>query len=216
MPAEALDKGVPWGWVSFPEYMDAVERLGPALNVLPLMGHAAIRTFVMGRDAVQRAATEGELAQMQEAVRAGMQAGAAGLSISRSPAQIGAHGEPMPGKMATHGELVALCDTVAEFRRGFFEIQPKILFVEKDEQEREEDWQLLRTIARRTGRPTTWVGLLHQWDQPQLWRQMLDKNEHALAEGLPIYPQASCRNLLFRLPWMAWRHCLTTCRTGSW
>jgi N-acyl-D-aspartate/D-glutamate deacylase len=159
------------------------------------MGHAAIRTFVMGRDAVQRAATEGELAQMQAVVRGGMQAGAAGLSISRSPAQIGAHGEPMPGKMATHSELVALCDTVAEFRRGFFEIQPKILFVDKDEREREEDWELLRTIARRTGLPTTWVGLLQQWDQPQLWRRMLAKNEQALAEGLPIYPQASCRNL---------------------
>ena len=198
VPADALDRGVPWEWVSFPEYMDAVERLKPALNVVPLMGHAAIRTFVMGREAVERAATEGELAQMQAVVRGGMQAGAAGLSISRSPAQVGAHGEPMPGKMATHAELVALCDTVAEFRRGFFELQPKILFVDKDEHEREEDWELLRTIARRTGLPTTWVGLLQQWDQPQLWRRMLEKNEQALAEGLPIYPQASCRNLLFR------------------
>jgi N-acyl-D-aspartate/D-glutamate deacylase len=135
---------------------------------------------------------------MQEAVREGVRAGAAGLSISRSPAQVGAHGEPMPGKVATHAELIALCETVAEFKRGFFEIQPKILFVDQDEKEREEDWELLRTIARRTGLPTTWVGILQQWDQPHLWRQMLDKTDQALAEGLPIYPQASCRNLLLR------------------
>jgi N-acyl-D-amino-acid deacylase len=198
VPAEVLEKGVPWGWETFPEYMDAVQRRGPALNVIPLMGHSALRTFVMGRDAVQREATAVELAQMQEAVREGMRAGAAGLSISRSPAQVGAHGEPMPGKVATHAELVALCETVAEFKRGFFEIQPKILFVDKEEKEREEDWELLRTIARRTGLPTTWVGILQQWDQPHLWRQMLDKTDQALAEGLPIYPQASCRNLLFR------------------
>lgn len=196
--AEVLEKGVPWGWVTFSEYMNAVERLRPGLNVIPLMGHSAIRTFVMGPDAVQREATETELAQMQEAVREGMRAGAAGLSISRSPAQIGAHGEPMPGKVATHAELIALCQTVAEFGRGFFEIQPKILFVDKEEQEREEDWELLRTIARRTGLPTTWVGILHQWDRPQLWRQMLDKTDQAIDEGLPIYPQASCRNLLLR------------------
>lgn len=195
---EVLQKGLPWDWTTFPEYMDAVERQHPALNLIPLMGHSAIRTYVMGQDAFAREAEPRELEQMKDLVRVGMRAGACGLSVSRSPAQVGSHGEPMPGKVASHAELIALCDTVAEFKRGFFEINPKILIIDKDEKEREEDWQMLRTIAQRTKLPTTWAGVLQQWDQPGLWQEMLDKTDQALKEGLPIYPQVSCRAIMFR------------------
>jgi N-acyl-D-aspartate/D-glutamate deacylase len=195
---EVLQKGLPWDWTTFPEYIDAVERQRPALNLIPLMGHSAIRTYVMGKDAFEREAAPAEIEQMQELVRTGMRAGACGLSVSRSPAQVGSHGEPMPGKVASHAELFALCDTVAEFKRGFFEINPKILIIDKDNKEREEDWQMLRTIAQRTKLPTTWAGVLQQWDQPGLWREMLDKTDQALKEGLPIYPQVSCRAIMFR------------------
>lgn len=195
---EVLQKGLPWDWTTFPEYIDAVERQRPALNLIPLMGHSAIRTYVMGKDAFEREATPAEIEQMKELVRTGMRAGACGLSVSRSPAQVGSHGEPMPGKVASHAELFALCETVAEFKRGFFEINPKILIIDKDNKEREEDWQMLRTIAQRTKLPTTWAGVLQQWDQPGLWQEMLDKTDQALKEGLPIYPQVSCRAIMFR------------------
>lgn len=195
---EVLQKGLPWDWTTFPEYLDAVERRLPALNLIPLMGHSAIRTYVMGQDAFTREAQPQELEQMKDLVRVGMRAGACGLSVSRSPAQVGSHGEPMPGKVASHAELIALCDTVAEFKRGFFEINPKILIIDKEEKEREEDWQMLRTIAQRTKLPTTWAGVLQQWDQPGLWQEMLDKTDQALKEGLPIYPQVSCRAIMFR------------------
>lgn len=195
---EVLQKGLPWDWTTFPEYIDAVERQRPALNLIPLMGHSAIRTYVMGKDAFEREAAPAEIEQMQDLVRTGMRAGACGLSVSRSPAQVGSHGEPMPGKVASHAELFALCDTVAEFKRGFFEINPKILIIDKDNKEREEDWQMLRTIAQRTKLPTTWAGVLQQWDQPGLWQEMLDKTDQALKEGLPIYPQVSCRAIMFR------------------
>lgn len=195
---EVLEKGLPWNWQTFPEYMDAVEQCQPALNLIPLIGHSPVRTYVMGEDAFERTATPAEIEHMKELVREGMRAGACGLSVSRSPAQVGDHGEPMPGKVATHAELIELCQTVAEFKRGFFEINPKILIVDKDEKEREEDWQMLRTIARQTGLPTTWAGVLQQWDQPNLWREMLDKTDEAFKDGLPIYPQVSCRGIMFR------------------
>lgn len=195
---EVLQKGLPWDWTTFPEYIDAVERQHPALNLIPLMGHSAIRTYVMGQDAFAREAEPRELEQMKDLVRVGMRAGACGLSVSRSPAQVGSQGEPMPGKVASHAELIALCDTVAEFKRGFFEINPKILIIDKDEKEREEDWEMLRSIAQRTKLPTTWAGVLQQWDQPGLWQEMLHKTDQALKEGLPIYPQVSCRAIMFR------------------
>jgi len=69
---------------------------------------------------------------MKELVRQGMRAGAAGLSVSRSPVQVGDHGEPMPGKVAEDGELFEVCKAVGEFGRGFFEFNPRVLIYEKD------------------------------------------------------------------------------------
>jgi N-acyl-D-amino-acid deacylase len=195
---DTLQKGVPWTWTTFPEYLDAVERMNPALNLVALMGHSPIRLYVMGKAAIERAATRAEVEQMKELVRQGMRAGAAGLSVSRSPVQVGDHGEPMPGKVAEDEELFEVCKAVGEFKRGFFEFNPRVLIYEKDKSERDRDFELLKAIAKETRLPTTWIGLLHQWDQPTLWAELMEKMDGALREGLPLYPQASCRPIMFR------------------
>jgi N-acyl-D-aspartate/D-glutamate deacylase len=195
---DTLEKGVPWTWTTFPEYLDAVERMNPALNLVALMGHSPIRLYVMGRDAVERPATHAEVEQMKDLVRQGMRAGAAGLSVSRSPVQVGDHGEPMPGKVAEDQELFEVCKTVGEFGRGFFEFNPRVLIYEKDKSERDRDFELLRAIAKETRLPTTWIGLIHQWDQPSLWAELMEKLDGAFREGLALYPQASCRPIMFR------------------
>lgn len=76
--------------------------------------------------------------------------GASGFSFSRSPAQVGSGGEPMPGKVSTPEELLELCKVVAEFKRGYFEINSRILVPSKEEKEREEDFEPVRSIARET------------------------------------------------------------------
>ena len=144
---ETLEKGVPWNWTSFPEYLNAVEGMNPGLNVAVLMGHSPLRMYVMGTDAIERAATADEVEQMKELVRQGMRAGAAGLSVSRSPVQVGDHGEPMPGKVAEDAELFEVCKAVGEFGRGFFEFNPRVLIYEKDKSERDSDLALLKAIA---------------------------------------------------------------------
>ncbi len=195
---ETLEKGVPWNWTSFPEYLNAVEGMNPGLNVAVLMGHSPLRMYVMGTDAIERAATADEVEQMKELVRQGMRAGAAGLSVSRSPVQVGDHGEPMPGKVAEDAELFEVCKAVGEFGRGFFEFNPRVLIYEKDKAERDRDLALLKAIAKETKLPTTWIGLIHQWDQPELWSELMGELDGAFRQGLPIYPQASCRPIMFR------------------
>jgi N-acyl-D-aspartate/D-glutamate deacylase len=135
---------------------------------------------------------------MKELVRQGMRAGAAGLSVSRSPVQVGDHGEPMPGKVAEDEELFEVCKAVGEFGRGFFEFNPRVLIYEKDKSERDRDFELLKAIAKETKLPTTWIGLIHQWDQPTLGSELMEKLDGAFREGLPLYPQASCRPIMIR------------------
>ena len=100
MPTEALRAGVRWEWESFPDYLDAVERARPAINTAVFVGHSAVRYFVMGDAAVERAATDDEMARMQAVVREALRAGAVGFSTSESPTHFFGSGVPVPSRVA--------------------------------------------------------------------------------------------------------------------
>ena len=63
MSLDALRAGINWGFESFPQYLDMLERQGVGPNVACFAGHSAIRTFVMGEDATERTATDDEIAR---------------------------------------------------------------------------------------------------------------------------------------------------------
>jgi replicative DNA helicase len=116
-----------------------------------------------------------------------MRAGAAGLSVSRSPVQVGDHGEPMPGKVAEDEELFEVCKAVGEFGRGFFEFNPRVLIYEKDKSERERDFELLKAIAKELQVPVLLLSQLSRAvEQRDNKRPMLsDLRESGDIEGSP-------------------------------
>jgi N-acyl-D-amino-acid deacylase len=67
-----------WRIGSYADYLSELEAVKPAINVVPLVGHATIRIAVMGME--QRDPTEAELAKMKKMTTSAMQAGAFGLS----------------------------------------------------------------------------------------------------------------------------------------
>src|SRR5947209_4649111 len=82
IPMEVLNT-LEFTWESFPEYLDQMDHhLG--VNVGNLIGHTAVRYYVMGDECQKRTATDDEIREMQGLVRDGMQAGALGLSVSRN------------------------------------------------------------------------------------------------------------------------------------
>lgn len=89
--------------------MAAVRRLGTAVNFVPMVGHGAVRSHVMGPD-YERHATPAEIDRMKTLVRSGMEAGAWGL---------GAGLEYRPGRFSQTEELIELAHVVAEYD-GFY------------------------------------------------------------------------------------------------
>ena len=82
MSFDTLSVGVPWEeFETFPEYLDAVQRRGTALNFSCYVGHTAVRLFVMGEDAYERPATSDEISRMQSVVAEAMAGGAAGFAF---------------------------------------------------------------------------------------------------------------------------------------
>ena len=100
MSLEVLQRGIRWDFETLPQYLDMLERQGAAANIAVFAGHSAIRTYVMGEAATQRAATDGEIAAMKHIVLDAMRAGTVGFSTSTSPAHNGEGGVPMPSRLA--------------------------------------------------------------------------------------------------------------------
>jgi N-acyl-D-aspartate/D-glutamate deacylase len=90
-------------WQTFGEYMDAVERAHPAVNVACFIPHGAVRYAAMGTD--NRPPTDAELNQMREHIAEGMAAGALGVSTGLIYP---------PGAYARTDELVELATVAAQ------------------------------------------------------------------------------------------------------
>src|SRR5258706_15324790 len=84
MSLAALEAGLgeAWPFETFPQYLDAVERRGTALNVAVLLGHTPLRLYVMGEEATERPATAEEIARMWALVREAIDAGPIGFEAS--------------------------------------------------------------------------------------------------------------------------------------
>jgi N-acyl-D-aspartate/D-glutamate deacylase len=189
MPSQVLRQAVKWEWTSFPQYLDRLqEKLG--VNVAALMGHCAVRQFVMGEESSERAATPVEIAQMKSLVREGMKAGAIGFSTNQNRRHMREDGRPIPSRLATDEEIVELASVLGELNCGSMQISRGTLGTARPV---EEDVDFFRRLASTSGRPVIWQSIAHRWNAPELWRKLLDLAQDSLASGAPSYPLTNAR-----------------------
>ena len=106
IPMEVL-RTVDFSWETVPQYMDTLEgRLG--VNLGNLIGHSAVRHYVMGDECQGRDATGDEIEAMKGVVREGISAGALGLSVSRNKGHFDPQGVLIPTVWAAEEEIFAL------------------------------------------------------------------------------------------------------------
>ena len=114
IPQDAIMTGLPWDWENYGEYLDSIERLGPGINIAGLVGHCAVRFYVMGERAVEEDATEDEIKQMTEVVARSVDAGAVGFSTNRFEPHKLADGRSIPGTFAQPEELMSIAQAIGE------------------------------------------------------------------------------------------------------
>jgi N-acyl-D-amino-acid deacylase len=189
MPLQVLKSAVNWEWETFPEYLNRLDgNLG--VNVAALVGHCALRQYVMGDAACEREATDDEIVRMKDILKESMLAGAIGFSTNQNPVHMRTDGRPIPSRLAAEKEILALAGALGELNRGSVQISvgtPGIA-VPAD---KAVAW--FNRIAGRAGRPVVWQSIAHRWDQPGLYRQLLDLAEKSQAEGVPSYPLCNAR-----------------------
>jgi N-acyl-D-amino-acid deacylase len=189
MSIAALEAGVgdDWGFESFPEYLDAVERKGPAINFAALLGHTPLRLYVMGEESTEREATADEVKEMRAIVLEGLRGGAIGFATSRSPTHIGYAGRPVPSRLSSFEEIKTLADCLGEVDHGVMQATAGagLFFSEFGE------------IVKSNGSPLSWTALLSGIAGPGSHRAFLDQGAKLQEQGLAVYPQVSSRPLLF-------------------
>src|SRR5437773_2288184 len=122
MSLDAMQKGIRWEFETFREYLDALDRLPLWVNVAPLIGHSAVRQFVMGEAAWTREATDDELGRMGAEVRSAMADGAIGFSSTTNLNHVGDRGRPVPSRLGNVHELEYLAGAMGSTGRGIVEL----------------------------------------------------------------------------------------------
>ena len=163
MPLAALEQGVPWSWHSFGEYLDCLEgRIG--VNAGFMLGHSALRRYVLRDEANRRSATPAELVALRGVLADALRSGALGLSTDVSRVHSDGNGDPVPARGATEEEILALCEETGRWpgttlegifdgaSDGFSNIELELLPAMSARANRPLNWNLLVVDARNPER----------------------------------------------------------------
>ena len=189
IPGSALAEGITWGWESFPEYLDVLERMPRVLDVGAQIGHGPLRAYVMGdRASTDAPATDADIAAMSMMVEEALRAGAFGFSTSRTPLHRAKDGELVPGTHADERELLGIGEAIRRAGHGVFQFAPEHARVPVSE------WGWMRRLAALTGQPVS-VNVSQPDSSPEVWREVLSLLDTAHADGLPLFAQVAGRSI---------------------
>lgn len=175
-------KTVDFDWETIPQYMDHLDkRLG--INVGNLIGHTAVRHYVMGDDCQKPGASEDQIKQMQDVVRQGMEAGALGLSVSREKGHFDPQGVPIPALWADEQEIFALADVLRDLGTGTIQAGGGQYVELKD--------GMMRRLAEASGRMVVYNSLSQTMRRPNEWKEHMARVEETAAMGIRAYPMCS-------------------------
>jgi N-acyl-D-aspartate/D-glutamate deacylase len=172
IPLEAIRAGVKWSWETIPQYLDALDqRLG--INVASLIGHSAVRRYVMGEASQERHATDDEVAAMKAIVREGLEAGAVGVSFERNLRHFDWNGRLAPTNVAADTEIFAVAGVVDEVGRGVIQFGG--------------DRKLGAKVAKTSRCPVFYGNITQQTVAPNRWREQLTEAESMMRQGHRAY-----------------------------
>ena len=204
IPYESMKAGMPWDWVTFPEFLDSVERTPKGLNILPYVPIAPLMVWVMGREEAKsgRMPTDDEHRKMVQLLHEGMAAGGCGWSAQRfgeDSVQCDYDGTPMPTDIMHQETCVEFAKVLAERNEGFIQMSliPSVSGFEEIEQKYEE-------LALASGRPILYNAIQALDSDPSRHRNLLAWIERCRQKGLRIYGQLVSTSAGFTFTFHDW------------
>ncbi len=182
MSLDALRQGVDWSFESYPEYLDLLASKGSVPNVASFVGHSSVRTYVLGDEASDRAATPDEVARMKQIVKEALAAGAVGFATSTLEQHNGEAGIPMPSRLADEHEMRELTGALGEAGRGVFMLTKGMTTTIP--------W--LEDIAAANGRPVMIAAMFIDPNDPERVFREIAEISNARGRGHELWAQVGC------------------------
>ena len=157
-----------------------------------MIGHTALRMYVMGEEATEREATEEEISRQRELVTEALEAGALGFATSRANTHVGYEGRPVPSRLATPEEIIEIAQALGDVGGIMQATQGRGLSHEQ-----------FARVAESTGANVSWTALLAGTLGPGSHLKDLEQAHALAARGLPVFPQVAVQPVQFEMSWEA-------------
>jgi len=192
IPLSCMQAGMKWDWVTFPEYLDSLDRSGLGINAASLVPYSPLRAWVMGNDAARDpkyTAKPEQVAQMKHLLKEGLEAGGFGFSASFSMANRDYDGGYLPTHVAPREEFLEMAKVLRDFNRGSIEwtMGHALQGLGMD---------FLLELATTSGRPVNWNAVIYDPTSPGTWKQQLQWMEKAYQQA-PVLGVNICTPIEF-------------------
>jgi N-acyl-D-aspartate/D-glutamate deacylase len=192
IPLSCMQAGMRWDWVTFPEYLNSLDRGGLGINAASLVPYSPLRAWVLGNEAARdpNYKTKPEqVEEMKHILREGLQAGGFGFSASFSMANRDYDGGYLPTHVAPREEFLEMAKVVREFNRGSIEwtMGHALQGLGMD---------FLLELATVSGRPVNWNAVIYDPTSPNTWKQQLEWTEKAYRQA-PVLAVNICMPIEF-------------------
>ena len=207
IPYAAMKEGMLWDWVTFPEFMDSLDRIPKGVNCLTYVPLTPLYAWVMGWDeAKKRRPDEAELKAMVRLVHEGMEAGACGWSaqvLGTTSVQRDYDGTPMITDLMTEEEILTFAKVLADRDEGFIELT----YEETGEEGNplpEPTMKFFEKVAQTSGRPVLYQVVAPNAVHPEQHRARIRWLESCAERGIRVYGQGNTRRGGFELTFEDW------------
>ncbi|MEL7486734.1 MAG: amidohydrolase family protein [Pseudomonadota bacterium] len=192
IPGTALHEGLTWDWESFPDYLNAIDRVPHTIDFAVMAVHDPLRVYVMGeRATAEETATEDDVKAMRALLADALDAGAAGFSTGRTDIHRTADGDWTPGCEASVEELVGLASVFQGRSRGVLQAVNDFN-LERPGDQFDDEFAVIEAFVRAGGRPAS-VSLMQRDFAPDQWRRILAETDRLNADGVDFRVQVAPR-----------------------
>jgi N-acyl-D-amino-acid deacylase len=205
IPYASMKAGLPWDWVTFPQFLDSLERQPKAVNLLASVPLGPLITWVIGdaEEAKRRAPTAPEELEIVRLFNEAMDAGGCGWSAQRlhpgGPAclQRDYDGTPMVTDLMSDVTCRNLALELGRRNAGFIQLSMATADPFHDLKE-------IEMLAELSRRPLLYQALLSFDREPQIHRFLMTWFDHCHSRGLRVYPQAHTNTTSFTFTLADW------------
>ena len=205
IPLASMQAGMPWDWVTFPEFLDSVERTPKAVNILPYVPVGPLLIWVLGFEDAKagRKPTDAEHRELCRLFGEALDAGGCGWSAQRmlpeGPAAVQRDfdGSPMPTDVMHDDTCRELAKVLRERNEGFMQM----LMVSGDN---DRDQRFYEEMAEIAGRPMI-MNVVQAFDhRPEIHRRVLRWLKSCRERGIRVVGQGLTTDAGFAFSFEDW------------